>query len=166
MTCSRNLRDGKLTIVDGTPVTPNALIIPIDNGDLSFKDAAPSITVKNRGKLDSRRDGDEMEMEVSFSFKFSQWSYASGLSTGVSPVDALRKRGGASAWVSTHNDGCSVYSVDLHFDITDPAAPTSKETLVFPKFHAEDIQFTEGAETDMIHVTGKSFATTPTRTYA
>ena len=162
--CTRNLRDGNLTIRDGTG-TPNTLDIPIDGGDLSFTQAEPSVTIKNRGRLDHRRHGDEMEMEVSFSGTFCQWSYATGESTGVSPVDALRKIGGAASWVSTH-DACSPYAVDLVFDITDPSDTTKKETLVFPKFHAETIQFSEADEANTLQVSGRSFATAPTRTYA
>ncbi len=162
--CTRNLRDGNLTIVDGTG-TPNTLDIPIDEGDLKFTDAQPTNTIKNRGVLDHRRSGDQMEMEVSFSMKFCQWSYASGSVTGISPVDALRKLGGASAWTSTH-DSCSPYSVDLRFEMTDPtSAGVNKERLVFPKFHAETIEFSEGDDANKISVSGRSFATAPTRSW-
>jgi hypothetical protein len=161
--CTRNLRDGNLVIRDGTG-TPNTLDIPIDNGDLSFTESMPTTTIKNRGRLDHRRAGDEMEMEVSFSVKFTQYAYASGASTGVGVVDALKKTNGASAWVSTH-DACSPYSVDLVFNIIDPSDTTKQETLVFPKFHAESIQFSEGDEADTLQVSGRSFATQPTRTY-
>lgn len=161
---SRNLRDGLLTIVDGTTPTPNSLVIPLQNGDLNFTEMNNMVTIKNRGVLDHRRPGDEEEMAVSFSIKFVQWAYATGTSTGVSPIDALRKRNGASAWAST-GPACGPYCVDLKFSINNPCVSGDKEHLTFPDFVVTDIKFGEGAEADTVTITGRSFATTPVRTY-
>lgn len=165
MSCVRNLRDSVLKIQDGTPVTPLSVTVSPMKGDLAFTVATPSLTIKHRGALDSRKVGDEMEMDVSFSFSFQQWSYASGVSTGTSVVDALLKQGGASAWVSTHG-ACDVYAVNLVFEITDPSDTSKKETLTFVDFHAESIQFKEGDDAHQISVSGRAFAQKPTRAYA
>ena len=165
MSCVRNLRDSVLKIQDGTPVTPLSVTVTPMKGDLAFTEANPSITIKHRGALDSRKRGDEMEMDVSFSFSFQQWERSAGAATGTSIVDALARRGGASAWVSTHG-ACDVYAVNLVFEMTDPANPASKETLTFADFHAESIQFKEGDDAHQISVSGRAFVTAPVRTYA
>lgn len=163
MSCVRNLRDSVLKIQDGTPVTPLSVTVTPMKGDLAFTEANPSITIKHRGALDSRKRGDEMEMDVSFSFMFQQWTNTSA-STGTNPIDALTRRGGASAWISTHGT-CDVYAVNLVFEITDPSDPTKKEILTFSDFHAESIQFKEGDDAHQISVSGRAFVTTPVRTY-
>lgn len=164
MSSTRNLRHGKLIIRDGTPTTPNELVIPIQDGDLDFTITYPTFTVKNRGKIDHKRTGDEVEIDIKFSFKFEQWSYASGASTGVSPVDALTKKGGASTWVSS-GPSCGPFSIDLVFQVADPCNAAESEQLVFPAFNVESLNFKEGSEFDTVSVTGKALAFEPTRTW-
>lgn len=164
MSSTRNLRHGKLIIRDGNTPTANELVIPIQDGDLDFTITYPTFTVKNRGKIDHKRTGDETEIDIKFSFKFEQWAYASGASTGVSPVDALTKKGGAAAWVSS-GPSCGPYSIDLVFQVTDPCDDTKAEQLVFPAFNVESLNFKEGSEFDTVSVTGKALAFEPTRTW-
>lgn len=161
---TRNLRHGKITLRDGTPTTPNELVIPIQDGDLDFTITYPTFIVKNRGKIDHKRTGDEVEIDIKFSFKFEQWSYASGAATGTSPVDALTKKGGASAWVST-GPSCGPYSIDLIFDLINPCNASESERLVFPAFNVETLNFKEGSEFDSVSVAGKALAFEPTRTW-
>ena len=163
-TAARNLRDAVLTIKDGSP-TPNTLIVSPDNGDLSWTVHSPTVTILNRGSLHSRRRGNDQEVDVSFSFMFTQWENAMG-ATGVSVPDALLKRGGASAWVTADPNTCNVYGVNLVFEITDPCDPTKKETIKLDNFHAESLVFTEGDTSDKIAVTGKCFITVVDSTYA
>lgn len=161
---ARNLRDAVITIKDGSP-TPNTLIVSPDNGDLSFTVHSPTVTILNRGSLHSKRAGNDQEVDVSFSFMFTQWENAMGVS-GVSVPDALQKRGGASAWVTADTNVCNIYCVNLVFQITDPCDPTKKETIAINNFHAESLVFTEGETADKISVTGKAFVTTVDSTYA
>lgn len=161
---TRNLRHGKLILRDGTPTIPNELIIPIADGDLDFTITKPTFIVKNRGKIDHKRDGDEVEIDIKFSFKFEQWSYASGASTGVSPSDALTKEGGAAAWIST-GPSCGPYCIDLIFRATNPCNAAEYEQLLFPAFSLDSLNFKEGSEFNTINVAGKALAFKPTRSY-
>ena len=164
MASTRNLRHGTLIIRDGTG-TPNTLTIPIMDGDLSFNVKRPQFIVKNRGQIDHRRSGDQEAMDVRFSFKFEQWSYSSGAATGISVVDALSKTGGAASWLSV-DPNCGPFAVDLLFRIADPCNANSYEQLIFPNFSAEDIGFKEGDAANMIDISGKSLAVTPTRSFS
>lgn len=161
--CPRNLRDGKLIILDGTPVTPLYVVIPVMEGNLAFTEHNPTNMVKNRGVNYSRRQGDDVSVDVSFEITFTQWMYANGAASGISVVDALRKVGGASAWLST--DGtCNVYACKLLFQIVDPEDPTKTEILAFDKFTDDNIQFKEG-QPNKLTVSGKMFGTRVARTY-
>jgi len=160
---TRNLRNGKLILQDGTAVTPNQLIIPIMDGDLDFTVTIPTFTVKNRGKIDHKRSGDEMEIDVKFSFKFEQWTNASA-NTGISPSDALLQKGGAAAWVST-GPSCGPFAIDLIYRVTDPCNALNYEQIVFTAFNPETLNFKEGSEFNTISVSGKSLSNTPVRTW-
>ncbi len=167
MSNTRNLRDATLKIVDGTADTPLYLEIPIMDGDLSWSEKHPTMIVKNRGKIDSRKEGDEEAMEVSFSFLFEQYQFATGEATGVSVHDALYGTGGAAAegaaWVST--DSCGPYAIDLEFTIANPCADGEAEVLTFPKFHADKFDFKEASEANKCTVSGSSLAQVPGRDY-
>ncbi len=162
--CPRNLRDGLVVIQDGTPVTPNQLIIPVMDGNVSFTEHRPKAVVYNRGNLFSKRSGNQMEVDLSFEVTFTQWSYANGASTGVSVADALNQRGGASGWLSADPSACNVYAVNVLFQISDPESPTNAELLTFQKVSHENIKFQEG-DPNKLTFTGKAFTTSVVRSY-
>ena len=152
MSSTRNLRHGILIIRDGTTPTPSELIIPIMDGDLDFTITKPTFIVKNRGKIDHKREGDETEIDIKFSFKFEQWQHANA-NTGISVPDALLQKGGASAWVSS-GPSCGPFAVDLVYRIVDPCNANNYEQLVFEAFNPETLNFKEGSEFNTINVTG------------
>lgn len=160
--CPRNLRDGIVIFQDGTPSTPKQLIIPVMDGNLSFTEHRTKAVVFNRGKLYSKRSGNEMEVDLSFEVTFTQWGFANA-GTGISVPDALNQRGGASDWV-TVDSVCNVYAVNVLFQITDPEDGTKAELLTFPKVSHENIKFTEG-DPNKLTFTGKAFVTSVVRTY-
>lgn len=164
----RNFRDGKLIIQDGTPSTPNQLEILGAEGDFNFTEVENTNIIMSRGKIAGRTTGDEEALSITFSFKFEQWSYEAGEGVdpaiyGISPVDALKQRGGAAAWVSTA--ACGPYSVDLILEIDNACGGVGKEVLTFQKFHADSIDFSEGDEFNTISVTGTALVSSPVRTW-
>ncbi|MBA3761740.1 MAG: hypothetical protein H0X04_00155 [Chthoniobacterales bacterium] len=159
----RNMRDTVLKIQDGTPVTPLSITVPCMDGTLEFDEDTPASVIMHRGKIHSRREGDEVPCKVKFEIKFEQWQASAGVS-GTSVRDALKKEGGASAWVST--DACGPFAVTLILDITNPCTPAEKETLTFNDFHCEKIKFKEGSDFHTISVEGTCLAVKPVRTYA
>ena len=155
----RNLTHGALTIEDGAAAT---LTIPIEEGNLQFTVRREAIVILNRGTLASMAEGMEEAMAVSFAFKFEEWRGETASSgSAVSPADALRQVGNASGWTSTL--ACGPYCVDLTFMITAPSGCGEQdEELTFPDFHADEVQFQEGEEYDIVNVTGKCLALEPT----
>lgn len=169
----KNFRDAVLTIKDGSG-TPKTLVVSVAEGNLSFTVKKPTFTIRNRGKIIARKEGNEEEMDVSFSVKFEQWS-ADTASTGLSVPDVLLQKGNTigqtpatNNWVNTDTQGCAPWAVDLEFKIfktCDQTATGDYETIVLPKFHATEVKFNEGEEANMIEVTGTCLAFEPTRTY-
>lgn len=160
MSTTRNLRNATILIKDGAS---NTLEIPISSGDLAFTEKHPTFIIKNRGRIDSRKGGDEMETDVSFSFLFEQYAFASGAAVGISVLDALKGINGAATWVST--DACGPFSVNIQFKVEDPCNAGHYEILTFQKFHGETFAFKEGNEADSVAVSGNALVPAPVRTY-
>lgn len=169
---TKNLRDGVITLRDGTTPTPNELELVLDEGDLSFTRTRNKITVRDRGRLSHRRTGDEQEVEVSFSAKYTRgYGDTDPASTQPTLADALQGVRSAATWVSTEDTaagalpmagptGSELFSVDLEFVINDPTGGKS-ETITFLGFHADTIAFSEGDEYNTISVSGTALMTEP-----
>lgn len=158
----RNFRNGQLIVKDGSPV-PNQLEILGADGDLNFTETDATFPILSRGVIIARSQGDQTQMTLNFTVKFEQWSYETGASTGVSPVDAFKQRGGAASWVSTAP--CGPYSVDVVYKATDVCGTGGKEVLTFPKAHADQVDFSEGDEYNTLVFTGTCLASSPERSW-
>lgn len=155
----RNLKNGSLKIKDGGSLE---LVVPIEEGNVSFTVRDEAAVVTNRGTLASFSTPMEEPMEVSFGIKFEEWQGKGLTGADPSPVDALKQWGNASAWVSTTS--CGPYTVDLEFTIAEPcdSAADQNETLTFADFHADEISFEEGEEYNLITVRGRCLVVKPT----
>lgn len=168
MANTRNLRHGHLSLLDGQ-ATPNSLAIDIDDGNLSFDENTPVVTVKNRGALDHLSKGEEMPVTLSFTVKFSQYGNrtspsivavgAGGAVTGFSARGFMKNAGALLTTRSGRND---VFSCKLVFLIDNPAlSGDANETLTFDNFVLTNTKFAEGADTDTLVFTGTALITTP-----
>lgn len=160
---ARSRIHGTVKLIDGTTPTPNEITIPIQDGDLRFQERKEARTVWNRGKLKEFVEGSEEPVSVSFSITFEEWKGKNGGT--ASPVDALKKRGNASSWVSRSSSG--PYTVLLRFILADvEASGGQNETLDFDKFHCDEPAFEEGEDHNTITVTGKALVAAPASTRA
>ena len=144
-----------LSILDGAS---HSIEVKNGEGTVSWTAKSPMKYVKNRGKLDTVRRGDEEAVEVSFS---AIYEFLRG-DTGdtVLPYEALTRTGNASAWVSTDPDTCAPYAVDLQIVYTQPCSGAKSERITFPDFRLEDIGGEEKEGT--LSFKGMSNATAPT----
>jgi hypothetical protein len=145
-----NLRDAVVTIIDGTPTTPNELELVADEGDLAFSENKEVFPVYDRGSIAFLRNGNAQLHDVSLTMKF-QGLKGSGTPT---PYEALKKIGDASAWQSTYADS-EVYCLDIQIEVNDPKTQTLVETITLSDFFYEKIDFKEGEEYDTLAVSGK-----------
>lgn len=125
-----NLRNATLEIADGAD---HKLQLKIGNGNVTFDEKRTIEYIKDRGRLDDVREGEEQPMDVRFDI---QWEKLTALNTDTvpTPEDALKRRGKASTWVSSAADPCQPYAVDII--ITDiPDCPDDiPERIVLPDF--------------------------------
>lgn len=149
---TRNLRDAEIWVLDGSP-TPKAMILPLTEGDLSFTEKDNDFIVMNRGKIDSRKQGDEAVLDISFTAKFEQWQNAYG-TAGLSPVDVMCGKAAALAagWVNT--DPCGPWAITIQFRIYDPCNRANYELLTFSNVHFTERAFKEASEYNSVSFKG------------
>jgi len=155
-----DLRDATLTVSD----TTNSVVVSIGEGNLTFSQKRAIEYKLDRGRIkdangniiDSVREGDESPCEVSFEFV---WDLEK--TSGVFFEDAIMGINDAAAWVSTGDDECEPYAVDLTFDIA-PACGGQQRTYKFTAFRWESMDC--DATTGQVSCSGKSNEVHPTVT--
>ncbi len=135
------------------PVTMlgHAVTITVGEGTLTFTEKRNMTYTKNRGVLDTVREGDEEPMDVKFDFT---WEFlTTGTGEAITIEDALKKRGGAALWASSSEDPCEPYSVDITIVYTPPCSSAEIETIVLKDFRWEQLDHDLKAGT--VSATGK-----------
>jgi hypothetical protein len=155
-----DLKNAEIRIEDGT--TPaNSIVIKIGEGTVSWTERKERRYILNRGVLDDVRNEDEAPLEVNLGFK---WEYIKGTtgSDGVPTiVDALKNINAASTWVSTDDDACRPYAVNLVIDYTPvPAVCGDAELITIPDFRYEQIDF-DIRTPENVTITGHANVTEP-----
>jgi hypothetical protein len=136
---------------------PQQIEIKIGEGDLTYTETDQYTYDLDRGELDTVRRGDDVPMEVSLAFTFEH--VTTGTNEAISPVDALKRINGASEWVTSSDDPCEPYAVDIEVIHEPPCGTSQIEVIVFPDFRAESRQFS--FRDAQISVTGRCNATEP-----
>lgn len=141
-------------VVDNAVITigPHKLYVKIGDGNLTFSEKRPMQYIKDRGKLDSVRLGDEEPLDVRLDF---QWEFLSSETGAIIPTikEALKQQGAASNWVTTGRDPCEPYAVDIHIEYTPFCATSQRELVILPEFRWEDLA--HDAKAGHVAVTGK-----------
>jgi hypothetical protein len=150
---------GAGSYADGGVLTfrPQQIDIKIGDGEIKYTEANNYNYDKDRGELDTVREGDDVPMDVSMNFTFEH--VKTGTSEAISPIDAIKGINGAAEWVSSSSDLCEPYAVDVEVEHVPPCGTAQKETTLFPDFRSEkrDFDFKNAA----IAVSGKCNATEP-----
>ena len=150
---------GAGTYADGGVVTfyPQNLDIKIGEGNITYTEHNEYEYLKDRGNLDTVKEGDEVPMDVKLEAVFEHITQGTG--EPVSPMDALKGVGGATEWVSASSDLCEPYCVDVVVLHTPPCGTSELERVTFPDFRSEtrEINYKEST----ISITGKCKATEP-----
>jgi len=141
-------------------VAPHTLQVRLGDGSFSYTEKKAREYKKNRGKLDSVRNGDEEPLEVKLDFG---WIFIKS-STGedLTVEDVLKQQGQASTWVSAGQDPCEPYCVTLRIEYVPPCSTAKKEIIDLAEFRYEELQ--HDTKTAMIACTGKCNLTQATVT--
>jgi len=129
----------------------HAVVITVGEGTLTYTEKRNMNYVKNRGILDTVREGDEEPMDVKFDFT---WEFLkTGTAEAVTIEDALKKRGGAALWESSSADPCEPYAVKITILYTPPCSNAEDERIELIDFRWEQMDHDLKAGT--VAVTGK-----------
>ncbi len=150
---------GAGTYADGAVVTfySQNLDIKIGEGNLTYTEHTEYEYLKDRGDLDTVKEGDQVPMDVKLEAVFEH--ITQGTSEPVSPMDAIKGVGGAAEWVSASADLCEPYCVDIVVLHTPPCGTAELERVTFPDFRSETREVNYKDST--ISITGKCKAIEP-----
>lgn len=138
----------------------NHIDVKIGEGNLTYSEKKPRKYIKDRGLLDSVRDDDDDPLELKLDATWEFITSASG--EPITIEDALKQRNGASGWVTTSDDTCEPYALDVILIYTPVCPGVDPETLTFPDFRYESIEHDLKAGT--FAISGKCNVTEPTPT--
>ena len=151
------LRDCTLYIRDGATPTPHQVEVKLGDGEAKWTKSRDMKYDKDRGRLDSVRQGDDIPLEFEMN---ATWEHVrTGTDEAITPTDALDQVGGAAAWVST-GSACEPYAVDVMIVHAPDCASAQTETYLFPDFRYEKEAF--DIKNASIAMSGKCDVTEPT----
>jgi hypothetical protein len=147
-----DLKDCYIYFRDGTPTTPKQITVKIGTGNVTFTEHFAREYALDRGKLDTVRNGDEAPVDVSMEFS---WEWLGGVSTTVpTPVEVLKKIGAAADWITSDDDTCAPFAVDIIIDHNPYCSDgTLKELTTLPDFRVEELAY--NIKDGQISCTGK-----------
>jgi hypothetical protein len=137
---------------DDVDIAPRQLQIRIGEGNVSWTEKRMITYVKDRGKLDTVRKGDEDPVEVKLD---ATWVFLKA-STGQTPTieDVLKNRGEAASWTTSGSDPCEPYCVDLVIEYTPPCTSEKLEIYTIRDFRYEELG--HDLKAGQLSVTGKA----------
>lgn len=151
-----DLKECTIKLVDGAG-TPVTLTIKIDDGNLSYTRRKNIEYRKDRGLLDSVREGDQEPMDLSIEARFNAIKSQSG--NPITITEFLEQEGAGSALVTTGGT-CEPYAIDVQVEVNRDCGTTNDEILTFSEFRFEEIGGDFKAGT--LSISGKCNALKPT----
>ena len=141
----KNMRDGSLTITDGTGGTPLSKTVQFDQGDFSLNNLktqlSNTVSYETRGFLRSVRHTEREYPEGNFSVMVSQFSEA----TVGTAIDAALKNGYFAAAVSTRGSSAEVMTYDIQFTMAGSVhGDAANHTFTMKDVELKLSSFTEG----------------------
>lgn len=115
----------------------NTIEVKIGEGTLTYTEKRNMEYRRDRGLLNTVREGDEEPVEVSLDF---EWEFLRS-STGedVTIEEALKQTGAASDWISSSADTCEPYAVDVVITYIPPCDDADTEVIVLQDFRWETL---------------------------
>jgi len=131
--------------------TSQQVEVKVGEGNLTWTEAKEYEYVLDRGNLDTVREGDEQPVEISLDFMFEH--VTAGTGEDITVGDALRKTGNASEWITSSEDTCEPYAVDLVVYRCQSCGTTEDDVFMFNDFRWESLEYNVGDAT--ISVSGR-----------
>lgn len=125
--------------------TNQRIEIKVGEGNLTWSEAKEYEYLRERGDLDTVKEGDEQPVEMSMEFVYEYVKTSSGQT--ITATDALKQSGEASEWVSSAADLCEPYCVDILAKHCVPCGTDEDEDVLFTDFRYESLDFDLGEAT-------------------
>lgn len=131
---------GLLSVIGYTALTggPNTLEVKIGDGNLTYSEKRNIEYVKDKGVLDTVREGDEEPVDIKFDFT---WEFLKAVTSSGAPTveDVLKNVGEASTWVTSSDDPCEPFAVDLEIEYAPVCDGVDPEYIRFNDFRYEEL---------------------------
>jgi hypothetical protein len=143
------------TLTGGEAVTfaPIELEIKLGEGNFTYDENREVEYIRDRGRLDTYREGDEQPLDVAFDFT---WEFIKAISGSGTPTieEALKNTGEASTWTSSNtSDPCAPYVVDIEIINAPNCAGILAEVIKLPLFFYT--QLAHDSDAASVSVTGQ-----------
>ena len=116
----------------------NSLEIKVGDGNLTHSQKKAREFGLDRGALDTVRNADEEPMDVAFDFMWEFLSSANGASTPTIE-EVLENLAPADSWVTTADDTCQPFCVDLEIVNAPSCSAIDDEQTLFEEFYHEGL---------------------------
>jgi hypothetical protein len=146
--------EGSLTFIN------QRIEVQVGEGNMTWSETKEYEYLRERGDLDTVKEGDEQPVEMSLEFVYEYVKTQSGQT--ITPVDAVKRAGEAAEWVSSAADLCEPYAVDILAKHCVPCGTDQDEDVRFNDFRYESLDFDVGEAT--IAVSGRCNVSEPTVT--
>lgn len=130
---------------------PNRIDVKVGEGNVTYSEKKEYEYLRDRGDLDTVKEGDEQPIEVSMEFVYEYVKSYSG--EDITPVEAIKGAGAAAEWVSSSSDLCEPYAIDVILLHCVPCGTDKDENITLPDFRWEQLDYDLGAAT--ISVSGQ-----------
>ena len=121
------------TTLDGQ----NSIEVKIGEGNATYSEHKNREFTRDRGTLSSVRNADEEPLDLSID---AMWEYIKGLSGGTPTLeDVFKMEGEAAAWVTTADDSCQPYCVDVEIWNAPGCTAVEDEITYFEEFYYESL---------------------------
>jgi len=115
-----------------------SITIKVGEGNLSYSEKRPVEFTRDRGIIDTVRKADEEPMDLSFDIL---WEFITAVDGSGTPTaeDAMKKIGEASAWITSADDPCQPYCIDIELHQAPNCTGVEDELTVFEEFYYETL---------------------------
>ena len=124
---------------------PQQIEVKVGEGNVTWSESKEYEYLLDRGDLDTVKEGDEQPLEVSMEFVYEH--ITTGTSEDITPVDAVKRIGEATEWVSSATDLCEPYAVDIIIRHCVPCGTDEDELITFSDYRYESLEFDLGEAT-------------------
>ena len=118
---------------------PQRIEVSIGEGDLTWNESREMLYDLDRDLLDTVRLGAETPLEIDLAFTFEYVTTESG--QAITPVDAIKRIGEATEWVSSSSDACEPYCVDIYVVHCVPCGTDQDQDFLFQDFRWESLDY-------------------------